>query len=358
MASSYKILLLDDDQELLDMYREILGQLGSKPEVHTVSSGARAISLLETQPFHLMITDLNMPKMDGLQVLSIVRRKYPHLRIVVLTSVMDEQFRSRAYAMGVDLFWQKPGTMEEIKLFIECVESLLTRNGEQEGFRGVQSKSLMDLIQIECLSSSNSVLHITNGALDGKIWIQNGNVIDAIASDFRGADAFKEILGWKTGNFEILPYDEGHPQTIFESYQGLMLEAAQEIDEGRGEVVVESADSEGEEQPLTVVQRLSRTPGLEFLLAVPLNGRGAVDAWATENPGQMADFARELWKDFVALGDSLQAGQMEIVEGRGAHGTMTLAGTNDACLCAGWNRGVDHLAAREKHKELMTKWLS
>ena len=65
-----------------------------------------------------------MPKMDGLQVLSIVRRKYPELRTVVLTSVMDEQFRSRVYGLGVDLFWQKPGSGEEIKQFLECLESL------------------------------------------------------------------------------------------------------------------------------------------------------------------------------------------------------------------------------------------
>jgi len=66
-----------------------------------------------------------MPKMDGLQVLSIVRRKFPELRTVVLTSILDEQFRSRVYSLGVDLYWQKPGSGGEIKQFLECIESLL-----------------------------------------------------------------------------------------------------------------------------------------------------------------------------------------------------------------------------------------
>ena len=84
------------------MYREILSQMPSQPEVRTASSGIRALAKIESEPFRLMVCDLRMPKMDGLQVLAIVRRKFPELRTVALTSVEDEQFRSRAYALGVD----------------------------------------------------------------------------------------------------------------------------------------------------------------------------------------------------------------------------------------------------------------
>src|SRR5882757_4354540 len=139
MEVRHKILLLDDDPALLDMYQEVLRQLPSKPEVRTASSGARGMAMMEAEPFRLLICDLRMPKMDGLQVLSIVRRKHPELRTVALTSVADEQFRSRAYALGVDLFWYKPATEQEIKMFLECLESLLGRESD-DGFRGVQSK--------------------------------------------------------------------------------------------------------------------------------------------------------------------------------------------------------------------------
>src|SRR6476646_8619534 len=125
MEVSNKVLLLDDDPDLLDMYQEILAKLPSQPEIFTASNGARALAMLEADTFRLLICDLRMPKMDGLQVLSIVRRKYPQLRTVVLTSVVDEQFRSRVYALGVDLFWNKPSSDQEIKQFLECLESLI-----------------------------------------------------------------------------------------------------------------------------------------------------------------------------------------------------------------------------------------
>src|SRR5947208_6123028 len=216
METTHKSLLLDDDPDLLDMYREIISQLPSRPEIFTATSGGRAMAMLEADDFRLLICDLKMPKMDGLQVLSIVRRKYPQLRTVVLTSVVDEQFRSRVYALGVDLFWHKPSTEQEVKMFLECLESLLGREAES-GFRGIQSKSLVDIIQLECISQSSSVLRITNGPASGKIWIQDGEVIDSEAEDLRGEPAFHKILSWRAGNFETFPAEPARTRTIQKS---------------------------------------------------------------------------------------------------------------------------------------------
>src|SRR2546425_7300118 len=201
MPGQPKILLLDEDQDFLDLYREMLSQhLPSLPEVRVANSGARALSLLESEQFTLLIVDLNLPKMDGLQVLTIARRKYPQLRLVVLTAIRDEQFRTRAYAMGVDQYWIKPETDQEMGLFMESIETLL--NSEvQGGFRGVHSKSLVDIIQLECLSQSSSVLKISNGAVEARIWIQNGEVIDAEAVGLTSEPAFQRILTWRTGSF-------------------------------------------------------------------------------------------------------------------------------------------------------------
>src|SRR6266568_3313987 len=105
----------------MSVQHKILLRLPSQPEIYTATSGARAIALLDSEPFSLLISDLSMPKMDGLQVLTIV-----------------------------------------------------------------QSKSLVDIIQIECLSRSSSVLKVTNGALSGKIWFNNGDVIDAETQALNG----------------------------------------------------------------------------------------------------------------------------------------------------------------------------
>src|SRR5688572_9762955 len=283
METRHKILLLDDDPDLLDIYREILGQLPSLPEIRTATTGGRAMAMLEVEPFRLLICDLKMPKMDGLQVLSIVRRKYPQLRTVVLTSVMDEQFRSRVYALGVDLFWQKPASEQEIKMFLECLESLLGREAES-GFRGVQSKSLMDIIQLECISQSSSVLRIINGPLTGKIWILDGELIDSEADELRGEPAFQRILSWRAGNFETLASEPSRPRTIFKSYNGLLLETAQALDESRNAEMVQDGTSEAAPAASSPLAQLSQVDGVEFVLAMKSGDTGTPQARGLENP--------------------------------------------------------------------------
>jgi len=308
MGTRHKVLLLDDDVDLLDMYRQLLTQLPSQPEIYTATSGPRAMAMLEAEPFRLLICDLKMPKMDGLQVLSIVRRKHPELRTVALTSVADEQFRSRAYALGVDLFWYKPATEQEIKMFLECLESLLGRESD-DGFRGVQSKSLVDIIQLECISQSSSTLRITNGGHTGKIWIQDGEVIDAEAADLLGEPAFHKILSWRAGGFESLPAEPSRERTILKSYNGLLLETAQAIDEKRAV----NGDTTAPAIASTVPQ-LSQIEGIEFVLAMKPGQEETPMARGLENPQRMAEWSRQTFERFRGLSDRIHAGPLEQFE--------------------------------------------
>ncbi len=348
-----KILLADDNPDLLDLYREILGQLPSRPEIQTASSGTRAIAMLEAEPFQLLICDLKMPKMDGLQVLAIVRRKYPHLRTVALTAEVDEQFRSRAYALGVDLFWHKPGTEQETKMFLECIESLLGRE-TGSGFRGVQSKSLMDIIQLECISQSSSVLRITNGLLTGKIWIQGGELVDAEAADLRGEPAFQKILSWKAGNFEMLPTEPSRPRTIFKSYNALLLESAQAMDESSSRAATEGATHSA----TSLLAQVSRVEGVEFVLAMKAGEGGYQVARGLENPERMAAWARQSLERFRLLGDRLGAGPLEQVEGFGPQRHVVLACENETEFCVGWQHSLMPEQVRGMMKKLLALWAS
>jgi CheY-like chemotaxis protein len=356
MAATHKILLLDDDEQMLELYQQLLRELPSQPEVQTSSSGARAISLLDSEPFTLLITDLRMPKMDGLQVLSIVRRKFPHLRIIVLTGLVDEEFRSRAYAQGVELFWQKPSNGEEMQFFKDCVESLLDRDHRNtSGFRGMQSKNLVDLIQLECLSGGSSALRITQGSLDGRIWVQDGDIIDAVTGDLRGEAAFREILSWQGGNFEILPAEKHHPRTITGSGQALLLDSAQAMDEEKGR---EPSETEilRKTSPLAA---LGRFEGVEFALAVPFDENVAASAWGAENVEQMAVWARDAWKRLQHIGDRLHAGKLVQMHALGLQRHVGLAGhPQKGLLCAGFRRATSTASVEQNMKQVFAKWAS
>lgn len=360
MSKRAKLLLLDDEPDIVELYRKVLSRLPSQPEIHTATSGARAINLLESEPFTLLISDLKMPKMDGLQVLTIVRRRFPHLRTAVMTAVLDEQFRSRAYAIGIDLFLEKPTTAQEISFFLDCVEGLLDRD-EAEGFRGVQSKSLVDIIQLECLSENSSTLKIVNGSAEGKIWIQGGEVIDAAAGDLRGETAFQKILSWKSGNFEILPPDPSKARTIHTSYQGLLLESVHALDEAharedpaadRTELPVESRTASS---PFSEIARMN---GVEFVIATSSSNPQKRKVWGVENPEPMVDWVRETMDRFRTLGESLEAGRLNRIEGAGVQYRPVLAAHGEDELCVGFRRNLSSDMRRQTMKSIFAKWAS
>lgn len=358
METRPKILLLDDDPDLLDMYREILAQLPSKPDIRTASTGPRALALLEAEPFRIFICDLKMPKMDGLQVLSIVRRKHPELRTVVLTSVVDEQFRSRVYALGVDLFWQKPGTDDEIQSFMHCLESLLGRDGEV-GFRGVQSKSLVDIIQLECLSQSSVVLRITNGPLTGRIWVTGGDLVDAETEDVQGEAAFERILSWRAGSFEALPAEPARPRSIFKSYNALLLETAQALDESRStESLPTDSQATADQKSLPRIAKLAQMPGVEFVLALEAGTETRFDSRGLDNPGPKAKWTRETLARFRALGERVTAGPLEQVEGLGPQRHLALAPAGPDELVIGWQLKLGGTEVAENMKKAVALWAS
>ena len=355
----HRILLLDDDPDLLEVYREILGRLPSKPEIHTATSGARALSLLTSEPFSLLLCDLKMPKMDGLQVLTIVRRKFPQLRTAVLTCILDEQFRTRAYAMGIDLFLEKPNSSKEIAFLLDCIESLLDRE-QSGGFRGVQSKSLIDIIQLECLSQSSSVLKITQGSVEGRIWIQSGEIIDAATEALTGVEAFHRILGWKSGSFEMLPEEPGRVRTVFSSYQGLLLETVQVIDEARSQDLGASGETApdgktGGDLPLL---ELSRFHGVEFVLSVSAHDRSATQSWGLDSADALAAWTQGTMEGLRALGETLQAGVLNRVDGRGPMQNIAAASRGERELCVGFYRSLPIETVRETMQRIVTKWAS
>jgi len=356
MEVQHKILVLDDDADWLEMSRDILSQLPSKPEVRTATSGKRALAMLDAEPFRLLICDLKMPRIDGLQVLAIVRRRFPELRTVVLSALEDEDFRSRAYALGVDMFWLKTEMHRNSQMYIDCIESLLGRD-QEDGFRGIQSKSLMDIIQMECLSRSSTVLRITRGSLVAKLWIQDGELTDAEAEGARGEAAFRRILTWKSGTFENLPAEPGRERTIFKPVNALLLESAQAIDETAGSAAEPSNQTvQIHRRTVWKLSLLTRT-GAEFVIAVPPEGQGVHEVMGTQaqTAEQYASWTRRATEIIKRMGDAVDAGPLLHLDGNNRERQILLIPRGDKNFLVGWSPEADE-GLLEKTKKLVESW--
>jgi CheY-like chemotaxis protein len=353
MEKKHKILILDDDNDWLTLSREMLAALPSRPEILTANSGKRALSLLESEPVRLLICDLKMPRIDGLQVLAIVRRRYPELRTVVLSGLEDEEYRSRAYALGVDLFWIKIEMQRNSKLFIECLESLLGRD-DMPGFRGIQSKSLMDIIQMECLSRSSSVLRISRGPLVAKLWIQDGELTDAEAEGVRGEAAFRRLLAWKSGTFENHPAEPDRERTIFKPVNALLLETAQDMDEAAGPLAGDSLEHSEHRKIVWKLSLLTRE-GADFVIAIPPEGHGEPEAIGIQSVTQLVHWTRHAATIARRLSERLEAGPVLQVTGRNMERQVLVLDREGKLFLVGWPvEKTDNLL--EKSKKLVASW--
>jgi DNA-binding NarL/FixJ family response regulator len=351
METRHKILILDDDADWLELCREIFTQLPSKPEIRTASSSSRALGILDSEPFRLLICDLKMPRMDGLQVLSVVRRRFPELRTVVLSGLEDEEFRSRAYALGVDLFWLKSDMQRNSKMFMDCLESLLGRDADS-GFRGIQSKSLMDIIQMECLSRSSTILRITRGPLVAKLWIQDGELIDAETEGARGEVAFRRILAWKSGTFENLPAEAGRERTITKPINALLLESAQAMDENANPSSETQFIGASHRKTMWKLALLTRE-GAEFVITVPPEGQGEPEALGTQSTEQLARWTRRATEIARELGEKIGAGPLSHVAGHNLEKQLLVLPHGEQSFLVGWPPDVSASQLLEKSKKLV-----
>jgi DNA-binding response OmpR family regulator len=101
-----RILLVDDDELELELMADRLRSLGF--ETHTVSDGSAALELLRTQSFPVVITDWQMPRMDGIRLTESLRGQGDsETYIIMLTVLDDDSSHERGYFAGVDDYLSK-----------------------------------------------------------------------------------------------------------------------------------------------------------------------------------------------------------------------------------------------------------
>lgn len=109
-----KILVVDDDKTTRKMVSLILKSKGY--EVVTAENGMDGLQKLGLEQINLILTDMNMPYMDGIEFTKQVRAnpETSHIPIVMLTTESDEEEKKRAFDAGVDDYLVKPATAEQI----------------------------------------------------------------------------------------------------------------------------------------------------------------------------------------------------------------------------------------------------
>jgi two-component system response regulator HydG len=138
-----RVLVVDDDSGVRYTLREILESEGL--EVEEAEDGAQALSRLEGAAFQLVITDLRMPRVDGLTLLRELRQKSPATRGVLITAHGSERHAVEAMKLGAWDYFKKPFEMEELLAVVQRAIEAARLSAENERLSGELnlSKSLV-----------------------------------------------------------------------------------------------------------------------------------------------------------------------------------------------------------------------
>jgi two-component system, NtrC family, response regulator PilR len=111
------LLIVDDEQS----YRQLLSLVfeGDGHTIRTAMNGCQALELLQLEPADIIISDVRMPDMNGIELLRNARELYPDIGMVLMTAYASVEDAREAFKLGADDFIQKPFDVEELKVIVK-----------------------------------------------------------------------------------------------------------------------------------------------------------------------------------------------------------------------------------------------
>ncbi|MEO1368403.1 MAG: response regulator [Acidobacteriota bacterium] len=221
-----RIFMVDDEADLVWTTTRHFQRELPDFDFQGFSDPVEALKAFNEKPPHLLITDLRMKALDGLELVRVVRERSPDLMVLVVTAYGTPEIRQQALELGVLEIVEKPF---DHRWLLQRVQQALARLSTFSG--QLSLPMLSDLVQILALSRRTGSLRVSQGDQDGKIWFHDGQVVHAAHDGVEGRSAFQELMRFQRGKFQM-GYDEEAPvRSIDEPLEGLLLDSLRLIDE-------------------------------------------------------------------------------------------------------------------------------
>jgi len=258
-----RVLIVDDEEDLTWTLSKKLSKDSDKFQLVCVNSGKEAIEVMNQLPVDLVITDVRMPEVSGLEPLVQIRDRYPQTKVVIMTAYGSEDVRKEADKRGCFRYIEKPFEINELRsLILEAIT-------QDKGFKGsVADFQLSDIIQLNCLGRLTSALEVKHDYETGYIYFDNGNIVHAETDHLTGENAFYHIMAWYGGEFTVKRNVKAAQETIDMGWQTLLLEAMRQIDEN-SEKIVEQKEREKRRRIDLIHEQLKtimNSRGISFVL--------------------------------------------------------------------------------------------
>lgn len=237
VTDALRIVVADPQTRLLERLSTALGNAGF--HVYTATNGMEALGAVLSRDPDVVVTERDMPVMDGLRLLEEMGRQ-PELAaipVIMMSENATDLVRLQALQLGAVDFLPKPFTALEIILRARRLGRVGRREGERVLLRGaVEQLGLPSLLTMLEQERKTGVLRLTRDETVAWLSFVDGRLVRARASDKRddSRSTVMRVLDWTAGHFELSAGGaEGDPE-LDDSVTHLLLEHARVTDEARG----------------------------------------------------------------------------------------------------------------------------
>lgn len=284
-----RVLIVDDEETLTWSMSKSLSKDREKYGLLIANTGGEALEILANNPVDLVITDIRLPDINGLDLLTTIKNDYPATKVIIMTAYGSSDVQKEANKRGSLYYIEKPFEIADIRRMI------LDILWKKKGFEGnVFDLQLTDVIQLNCLCRITAALRVDKGDQQGVIYFNDGDIVHAECEGQVGKEALFTILSWHEGKFDhqrgVMPVQ----QTISQNWEHLLVEGMRKNDElsqpsplppmeasagscpGKNEENSEAAlhaSRAGQDEPMeTVVRSIARLRGCEGTMVVSEDG--------------------------------------------------------------------------------------
>ncbi len=198
-ASIKRVLIVDNNEELLISLKEGLAKYRSQFSVILANDGEKALEILKRESVSIVISDVKMPKMNGLELLSNITNDYPDIPVIIITAYGREELEWMARKSGAVAFISKPFSVSDVS---NKLLTLLKKESDGGIIKSISAGVFMQLAEMEEMTCTIRI-HTDTSDTVGVVFFRDGHLLDARYGSMMGEDAIFTILALEQTQIRI-----------------------------------------------------------------------------------------------------------------------------------------------------------
>ena len=289
-----QILIVDDETNFLLSLEDGLRGFNDTFVISSAGNGKEAMAVLGKGGIDLVITDIKMPEMDGLELLAKMSVSNPDVPVIVMTAFGSSAIEEKLETMGAFQYIEKP---IDFDLLIDKVNEGLAA-AEKGRITGVSLASFMQLLSLD---NKTCTLNVSSGSKVGTVFFRDGELLNAFTDTLTDQDAALEIGTWDPVEIEIQHLCRQREKVIEAPLGYILIESARLKDEraeiaAGGEKEELEKDDNAQDSANDIAAAEEKIDGLDFTESLVPEGAVVreVDPVTITKPADLPAGAQEI----------------------------------------------------------------